>query len=477
MSDEEKISELKEKLKNKRLNEEDEDYKDDEITADEIAEDIKELKTKEEIHDYLEEVHDVDIAEYLEDIIDENEEILRVLSAVDNEEKAAIIEEADEELQVKILDLISEEEALEIFSYMSPDDIVDILGNLDFPKRKSLLSKMKRSDANKLRELLGYAPETAGGIMTTQYIAFKGDIKLKAILEKIKLMAPKTEYIETIFVQNEKGEVIGEADLRDILIMPEDTVLYDITDENIKYVYPEDDQEEVAQLVSKYGLKVVPVLSRKKVLLGIITIDDVVDVIQEENTEDILKLAGTSDDEDLETSLFDSIKKRLPWLMINLFTAFLASFTVGLFSSTINKVVALAAAMPIVSGMGGNAGTQSLAVTIRSIALGEYENNENLSISIKYVLVGLINGLILGIVCGFIVYFMFGLKYLSLVILLSMIGNCIIACLVGYLIPVVLKILNIDPAMASAVLLTTVTDVCGFFLFLGLATMFLDKLI
>lgn len=478
MSDEEKINDLKEKLKNKRLNEEVEsDSKDDEITVDEIAEDIKELKTKEEIHDYLEEVHDVDIAEYLEDIIDENEELLRVLGAVDNKEKAAIIEEADEELQVKILDLISEEEALEIFSHMSPDDIVDILGNLDFPKRKSLLDKMKRSDANKLRELLGYGTETAGGIMTTQYIAFKGDIKLKAILEKIKIIAPKTEYIETIFVQNEKGEVVGEADLRDILIMPEDTILYDITDENIKYVYPEDDQEQVAQLVSKYGLKVVPVLSRKKVLLGIITIDDVVDVIQEENTEDILKLAGTSDDEDLETSLFDSIKKRLPWLLINLFTAFLASFTVGLFSGTIDKVVALAAAMPIVSGMGGNAGTQSLAVTIRSIALGEYENNENLRISIKYILVGLINGLILGLVCGFIIYFMFGLKYLSLVILLSMIGNCIIACLVGYLIPVILKILNIDPAMASAVLLTTVTDVCGFFLFLGLATMFIDKLI
>lgn len=478
MSNENKISDLKEKLKNKRLQEEVVvDLKDDEITTEEIAEDIKELKTDEEIRDYLEEVHDVDIAEYLEEIIDdEDAEVRRVLNAVDNEEKAAIMEEADEELQIKILDLLSEEEALEVFSYMSPDDIVDILGNIQLDKRKSLLDKMKRSDANKLRSLLGYGTETAGGIMTTQYIAFRGDLPLKEILEKIKIIAPKTEYIETIFVQNEKGEVVGEADLRDILIMPEDTKLYDITNENIKYVYPENDQEEVAQLVSKYGLKVVPVLSRKKVLLGIITIDDVVDVIQEENTEDILKLAGTSDDEDLYTDIFDSIKKRLPWLLINLLTAFLASFTVGLFSSTIDKVVALAAAMPIVSGMGGNAGTQSLAVTIRSIALGEQENSDNLSISIKYILVGLINGILLGVVCGFIVYFMFGLKYLSLVILLSMIGNCIIACLVGYLIPVILKVLKIDPAMASAVLLTTVTDVCGFFLFLGLATVFIDKL-
>lgn len=424
----------------------------------------------------MEEVHDVDIADYLEEI-DKNEEILKVLHAVDTEDRAAILEEADKELQVKILNLISHEEALEIFSYMSPDDIVDILGNLDFPLRKSLLNKMKRSEANKLRELLGYDKDSAGGIMTTQYIAFKKSLKLKEVIKKIKLIAPKTEYIETIFVQNEEGQVIGEADLRDILIMSEDTLLEEITDENIKYVYPEDDQEEVAQLVSKYGLKVVPVLSRKKILMGIITIDDIIDVIQEENTEDILKFAGTGDDEDLDTPLADSIKKRLPWLMINLITAFLASFTVGLFSSTIDKVVALAVSMPIVSGMGGNAGTQSLAVTIRSIALGEYENDENLQVSLKYVALGFINGILLGVVCGTIIYFMFGKVYLSLVILLSMVGNCIIACLVGYLIPVGLKILNIDPAMASAVLLTTITDVCGFFLFLGLATLFINKLI
>ena len=360
---------------------------------------------------------------------------------------------------------------------MSPDDIADILGYIGFTKSKSLLNQMKRSEANKLRELLGYADDSAGGIMTTQYIAFKKNLNIKEVMEKIKLIAPRTEYIETIFVLDLDGTVIGEADLRDILIADENTLLEDITNENILSVRPNDDQEEVARLVSRYGLKVVPVINKRKNLLGIITIDDVVDVIQEENTEDILKLAGAGDDESLSTNLSESMKKRLPWLLINLVTAFLASFTVGLFSKTIDTVVALAVAMPIVSGMGGNAGTQSLAVTIRSIALGEYYEDENFEVSIRYVFLGFLNGIVLGIICGIIIYFMFGNKYLSLIIFLSMIGNCIIASLVGYLIPIGLKAIKVDPAMASAVLLTTITDVCGFFLFLGLATIYLHKLI
>ena len=471
----EEVEELKDEIK-ARLSANDEDEEEEELTSEEIAEDIKHLNTEEELTEYLEEVHNVDIAESFEEI-ESDEELLRVFNLLSDENKAEILEEADEDLQKRILYLIPEDEVLEIFSYMSPDDIADILGYIGFTKSKSLLNQMKRSEANKLRELLGYADDSAGGIMTTQYIAFKKNLNIKEVMEKIKLIAPRTEYIETIFVLDLDGTVIGEADLRDILIADENTLLEDITNENILSVRPNDDQEEVARLVSRYGLKVVPVINKRKNLLGIITIDDVVDVIQEENTEDILKLAGAGDDESLSTNLSESMKKRLPWLLINLVTAFLASFTVGLFSKTIDTVVALAVAMPIVSGMGGNAGTQSLAVTIRSIALGEYYEDENFEVSIRYVFLGFLNGIVLGIICGIIIYFMFGNKYLSLIIFLSMIGNCIIASLVGYLIPIGLKAIKVDPAMASAVLLTTITDVCGFFLFLGLATIYLHKLI
>lgn len=471
----EEVEELKDEIK-ARLSANDEEEEEEELTSEEIAEDIKHLNTEEELTEYLEEVHNVDIAESFEEI-ESDEELLRVFNLLSNENKAEILEEADEDLQKRILYLIPEDEVLEIFSYMSPDDIADILGYIGFTKSKSLLNQMKRSEANKLRELLGYADDSAGGIMTTQYIAFKKNLNIKEVMEKIKLIAPRTEYIETIFVLDLDGTVIGEADLRDILIADENTLLEDITNENILSVRPNDDQEEVARLVSRYGLKVVPVINKRKNLLGIITIDDVVDVIQEENTEDILKLAGAGDDESLSTNLSESMKKRLPWLLINLVTAFLASFTVGLFSKTIDTVVAVAVAMPIVSGMGGNAGTQSLAVTIRSIALGEYYEDENFEVSIRYVFLGFLNGIVLGIICGIIIYFMFGNKYLSLIIFLSMIGNCIIASLVGYLIPIGLKAIKVDPAMASAVLLTTITDVCGFFLFLGLATIYLHKLI
>lgn len=477
----EEIEHLKQEIKS-RLDHEEEDLEEeffeeiDEIDTEEIAEDLQNLETKEEIEEFLEEHHSVDIAESFYEIDDDNE-LLRVFNLLKEENKLEIFEEAEEELQIRILNLLDLEETIEILGSLPPDDVADILGLIELRKSKEILDNMKKSDANKIRTLLGYGDDTAGGIMTTQYIAFKKNLRIKDILEKIKIIGPKTEYIETVFVLDEQSRLIGEADLRDILISPDETILEEITDENIIYVDPYYDQEKVAQIVSKYGLKVVPVVNRRGNMLGIITIDDVIDVINEENTEDILKMHGAGDDETLETSLFESIYKRLPWLVINLVTAFLASFTVGLFESTIQTVVALAAAMPIVSGMGGNAGTQSLAVTIRSIALDESDSDEALKISLKYIALGFINGIVLGIVCGFVIYLIYKSIFLSLIILLAMIGNCIIACLVGYLIPVGLKMLKIDPAMASAVVLTTITDICGFFLFLGLATLFLDKLV
>ena len=470
------VEELKQEIKARLSDVDNKEIDEDEnISREELAQELRHIDDNEKLHEYLEEHHDVDIAESFEEI-EKDEDLLKILNAMTDEEKAAILEEADEDIQKRIVELLPEDDVIDIFSHMSPDDIVDILGYINFQKRKNLLNNMKRSDANKLRELLGYETDSAGGIMTTQFIAFKKDLKMKDILEKIKIIGPKTEYIETIFVLDVDGSLMGEADLRDVLGSSDDTILEEITNENFKYVKPMVDQEEVALLVSKYSLKVVPVVSDKMALMGIITIDDVVDVIQEEHTEDMLKLASTGDDEDIYTGLYESIKKRLPWLFINLLTAFLASFTVGIFQNTVDKVVALAVTMPIVSGMGGNAGTQALAVTIRSIALGEYDGNENMMISLKYIVLGFINGLLLGLFCGAIIAVAFHNIYLGIVILLSMIGNCIIACLVGYLIPIGLQAINIDPAMASAVILTTVTDVCGFFLFLGLATMFITKL-
>jgi magnesium transporter len=430
---------------------------------------------EDKLNELIDTVYSIDIAIALEEL--EDEHISKFYKLINNKQMAEILEQASEQLQVRILRLMNYNNIINVFSFMSNDDKADILGNLPFGMRKELLKLMKESETGKLQELLGYDPDSAGGIMTTEYMALKGDLTIAEVLKKLRKIGPKTEVIETIFVLDEKKELIGTADLRDILLAHEEQKLLDIVDTNIIYVYPEMDQEEVSLLVSKYDLKVIPVVNRKNALLGIITVDDIIDVIVEENTEDILRLGGVSGQEGTDSTLLSSIGKRLPWLFVNLATAFLASFTVGLFEDVIAQVVALAAAMPIVAGMGGNAGSQTLAVVIRSIALGEIELKKNWKLIFKEVALGVIHGAAIGIITGTILFMKYNNPYLGLIIFIAMVGNLVIAGFFGFLIPLLLKALGVDPALASAIFLTTATDVCGFFIFLGLAKMFLNFLL
>lgn len=430
---------------------------------------------KEKIYEIIDNMYPIDIAIIIEEFDDES--LMKFNEHIDNELMAEIIEQASEELQVRIIKLFEFKSIVHLFSYMSNDDIADILGNLPIKMRKDLLKLMKTGDTRQLQELLGYDEDSAGGIMTTEYIALRGDLLIGESLKKIKEIGPKTEVIETIFVLNNNKELIGTADLRDILVAPEDEKLLNIMNDNIISVHPEEDQEKVSLLVSKYDLKAIPVINHKNSLLGIITVDDIIDVIVEEQTEDILMMGGVSKEERVDSSLGTSIKRRLPWLFINLGTAFLAAFTVGLFEDVIAQVVALAAAMPIVAGMGGNAGTQTLSVVIRSIALGEVSLKKNWRLVFKEVGLGIINGAATGVVTGIILYMKYNNPYLGLIIFAAMIGNLVIAGFFGFIIPLLLKVFGVDPALASAIFLTTATDVFGFFLFLGLAKMFLPYLL
>lgn len=447
----------------------------DEIRKIEVLVEILLKSEKNELEEFTSDMHPVDVAIMLDELDDEN--LLRFYKLADIEPMAEFLEQAEEEFQIRFLKLLKLQEIIKLFSYMSNDDKADILGNLPFRMRKDLLKMMRHSDTLKLEELLGYDEDSAGGIMTTEYIALRGDLTILEALMKVKQIGPKTEIIETIFVLNEKKELVGTADLRDILVAPEKQQLYEIMDENVISVKPEEDQEEVALLVSKYDLKAIPVVNQKKGLLGIVTVDDIIDVIVEEQTEDMLRLGGVSEEERVDSSLLTSVRKRLPWLFINLGTAFLASFTVGMFEDVIAQVVALAAAMPIVAGMGGNAGTQSLSVVIRSIALGQLELKKDWKLIFKEAALGMINGAATGIVTGIILYMKYGNPYLGLIIFVAMIGNLVIAGFFGFLIPLVLKVVGVDPALASAIFLTTATDVFGFFLFLGLAKTFIGFLI
>ncbi len=464
-------------------------YNDDElelihiITAadDEIEEqeyDVSQIildSEEEDLIDVIESPYAIDIAIAVEDFDDD--EILSLSEKISAEHMAQIIEQADEDLQKRIAEILGISKMLTVFHHMSKDDIADILGNVPINMRKSILNMMKRKDTIEIQNLLLYEDDTAGGLMTTEFIALNSQLTVEKALHKIKEIGPKTEVIETIFVLNNKKELVGTADLRDILVEDNDATLEEIMYDNVISVTPEMDQEEVSLIVSKYDLKVIPVINRKNSLLGIITVDDVLDVVFEEQTEDILKMAGVGSDEDVENTVSKSIRMRLPWLVLNLFTAFISSSVVSIFESTIAQVTALAAAMPIVAGMGGNAGNQTLSLVITSITLGELNLKDDWKLVGKEISLALINGFVIGLLTGGILALRYNNIYLGLIMVGAMLANMVIAGVAGFLIPLILKALKIDPALASSIFLTTITDVFGFLIFLGLAKVFLPVLI
>lgn len=407
----------------------------------------------------------------------DDEEIEKICNELDDESLARILEESEEKIQKKIIGFCENERVLNLFEYMSKDDIVDVLGIINTGRRKELVNIMKVGDKQVIKKLLGYKDDTAGGIMTTEYISLYKTLTVIQALEKIKEITPETEYIETIYVMENNKVIIGTVKLRDLLVAKESTILEEITNKNFIYVEPETDQEQVALTVSKYDLNAIPVLNKRNMMLGIITVDDILDVIVEEQTEDVLKMGGVAKEETLDSTLLQSVRLRLPWLVVNLITAFLAALTVKSFEDTIAKVVALSAIMSIVTGMGGNAGTQTVSIIIRNIAMGKIKFKSTWKLLLKESLLGLINGSVIGLITGVIVFLIYSNIYLGIIIFLAMIGNLIIAGFFGILIPILLDKMHIDPALSSSIFLTTATDVLGFFLFLSLANVFLPMLL
>ena len=417
----------------------------------------------------------IDIAKTLSEY--EDNQIVLLCTALTDEKLAMVLEHADENIQLKIISYLTNEKILKIFGYMQKDDIADILGMLKIYKRKELLNLMIEGDRKILTSLLGYKEDSAGGIMTTEFIIFKQDMTIKDTLKEIKKMAPKNELLDTLFISDNTRKVVGTVELRDVLINDNDTILADISSKNFISVEPEIDQEEVAAMFRKYDLTVLPVVNKKQIILGIITVDDVMDVMVEEQTEDILKMGGVAKEETLNSTFWDSVKLRLPWLVINLLTAFLAALTVKAFEGTIAKVVALSSTMSMVTGMGGNAGTQTVSIIIRNIAMGNIELKDALPQLKKEILLGLVNGLVIGIITGIAVGMIYKSVYLGIIILLAMVGNLIVSGIFGLLVPLVLQKLKVDPALSSSIFLTTATDVLGFFIFLSLANLFISCLV
>ena len=417
----------------------------------------------------------IDFAQMAEDFDDDT--LKRVLSLLSDENRAKVFEEAEDDFRLRMAKLTDNKSLLNTFEHMQKDDIVDLLGDFPTGRRKEVLDLMKTDDRQIITKLLNYPEDSAGGIMTTAYLSLNENLTISQGLQKIREIAPRTEVIETIYVTDAQHRLTGSLDLRELLSTAKTETIRSIMDPGVIYVTPEVDQEEVAKKVSRYDLNSIPVVNAKKQLLGIITVDDVIDVIIEEHDEDMLQMAGVSSEERLNTSLGQSIRFRLPWLLVNLATAFLASFTVKMFESTINKVVALSAIMTIVSGMGGNAGTQTMSVLVRELSHNKITAAEAVKGFLKEILLGIIDGAVNGVVTGVAVYFIYGNFYLGVIVLVAMIGNMIVAGVFGFLVPLVLDKIHADPAVASSIFVTTATDVLGFFIFLGLATIFMPLLL
>lgn len=428
---------------------------------------------QEELEEVIESDFAIDVAIAMEEFTDE--ELLAFYERLDHEHVAQVLEQMDEDMQQRFVDLLDYEAILGIFKYMSNDDIADILGEMPVNRRKTILRRLKSSD--EIQSLMLYEDDTAGGIMTTEYIALSATMTVEKALAKIKEIAPKTEIIDTIFVLGAKKELVGTADLRDILVEENHVLLEEIMYDNVVTVTPDMDQEEVSHIASKYDLTAVPVVNRKGALLGIITVDDIIDVLFEEQTEDILKMGGANAEEGIDSTIIESVKFRLPWLMVNLVTAFMASFTLSMFEDTISQVVALSATMTIIANMGGNAGNQTMAIILRSITLGEINLKDDWRKVFKPIFAGIINGAIIGSIAGVIVALKYGNPYLGVITVLAMIANNIVAGIFGFFVPLVLKALKVDPALASSIFLTAATDVLGFFVFLSLAKVFMPLLV
>jgi magnesium transporter len=439
---------------------------------------LKKIKARQPLNtEILDEVmHSADIVSVLDEDEITDEDLKWFFSANNKEFLADVLEDADDELQSRVVHQLDYADIIKIFSYMPKDEIADILGDLPIGQRKQLLNMMKASDSRELRVLLGYRDDTAGGLMTTEYIALYQDLTMYQALAKIREIAPKTEVISTIFVLNRSRQLVGWADLRDILSADPGLTIGDIMDSHVITVDPLMDQEDVAQVVRKYDLTALAVVNRRHSLLGVITADDIMDVMVDEQTEDILHMGGVSGQEEIGGPIAVSIKRRLPWLIVNLVTAFIAASAISLFEGVIEQVVALSSIMTIISGMGGNAGSQTLSVAIRGITLGEINLKDDWKLVFKEILLGLLDGALIGLITGIIVSLRYGNAYLGVVTILAMVGNLIIAGIGGYLIPLILEKVGQDPALSSSIFLTTLTDTFGFFIFLGLAQLFLPLL-
>ncbi|MGB1655966.1 MAG: magnesium transporter [Longimicrobiales bacterium] len=419
----------------------------------------------------VEGLHPSDLADVIEGL--EEEARVALVSALPAELASDALAEMDiGEDRAELLTRLTPEKSAELIEELPDDDAADIIGELDPPDQQAILEQLTVETAGELIDLLRYDEESAGGLMTTDVVSVVSTLTASEALDQVRVQGREVEDFYTVFVVDESRRLMGTLRLDDLVIADPARRIEGLVEEPVATVRPEEDQEQVGRLIGRYNMASIPVVTAGGVLLGRITFDDVIDVIEAEQTEDILRLAGVTDEEELRHTWAESVRTRLPWLALNLVTASLAASVILIYEDVIDQVITLAFLAPIIAAMGGSSGTQSLAITIRRLTVEGPGSARGFVM--KELLIGLVIGAVLGLgIAAIALVIPDGNPRLGLVVMLAMWGNQIVAGFAGAFVPATLDRIGVDPSVASSVFVHTLTDLCGFFLLLGLASKFL----
>jgi magnesium transporter len=416
-----------------------------------------------------------DVGPLLSDLT--RDEVRTVIELLFRQRRAArVLRELPHEMLPQIFEAMCDQRIAEVLARLEIDDLIELVEFVPEERRDEVLSHLPAHRRDELMKAELYPERSAGRAMTTSFVGLDEKMTAQEAIDSIRLIGEEDESILYLYVVDEQRSLRGVVPIRRLVAAPPGRPVGELMIREPVSVRAESDQEEVADVVRRYDLLAVPVVDVDNRMLGVITVDDVIDVITEEATEDIYHLAGLSGEDRVFSPAHTSIRKRLPWMMVNLATCFLAAWVVGLFERTLEQVVALAIFMPVVAGMAGNGGTQSLTVITRGIALGELEFSSGLRAAFKELAVGLAIGAMTGLASAGIAYYWHGSPVIGLALFLAMVVSMAISGLMGAAVPLGLKATRQDPALGSGVIVTTFTDVFAFFAFLGIATLLLDHL-
>jgi len=428
-------------------------------------------RREDELRNLLAPLHPADLAEILEEL--EDDQRSAIMHLLSEEAAADAIAEMEPEDQAAILTGLSEERAQEILEEMSADDVADMVGELDPQQAGQILQLMDAEDATDVRELLGFRSDSAGGIMTTEFISVHSSLTADEAIGEMRQAAPSAETAYYVYVVDSKEKLVGVLSLRELIIAPPKAQIREIMRTAVVSVHVNEDQEEVARVVKKYNLLAVPVVDDQEVLRGIITVDDVIDVLEEEATEDLYRAGGISEAEqefDLEGGIWPSIKARIPWLMGLLFLSLVSGKVIEHFNPLLSSVSALAIFITTMAGGAGNAATQALTVVVRGLATGEVEMDHFWWVVWRETRIGLTIGLICGVVLGATATLWHGSVWIGLVVGLSITINLMLAKAAGSVVPVMIQKIGLDPAVASGPFIATVTDTTSMLVYFTIAS-------